>query len=100
MDFDDLEAKAKPTYAGGAPQVVVHNVVSQKVVHVRQPKSVGLALLLTFFFGPLGMLYSTVTGGVVMFFVSLFVGFFTLGIGLLVTWPICIVWAMVAADRS
>ena len=36
-------------------------------VIVNQPrKSVIVALLLTLLFGPLGMLYSTVTGGIVM----------------------------------
>jgi hypothetical protein len=69
-------------------------------VIVTSPKSIGLALVLTFFFGPLGMLYSTTTGGIVMFIVTIVVGIFTVGIGLFVTWPICMIWAAVAASNS
>ena len=74
--------------------------VQTQVIVVTSPKSVGVALLLTFFFGPLGMLYSTVAGALVMFFVSVLVAFISLGIGLLVTWPICMVWAAMAASSS
>jgi hypothetical protein len=60
-------------------------------------KNMGLAIILAFVFGPLGLLYSSVMGGVVMFFVNILVGVFTVGFGLLLTWPICAVWAYVAA---
>src|SRR5712691_3498301 len=42
------------------------------------PKNVGVAILLTLFFGPLGMFYSTVTGAIIMCIVTLFVGLGTL----------------------
>lgn len=61
-------------------------------------KSMAVAILLALFFGPLGMLYSTVMGGVVMIALSLLVGIFTLGFGLFVTWPICVIWAAVATN--
>jgi hypothetical protein len=61
-------------------------------------KSVGVALLLTFFFGPLGMLYSTVTGALVMIVVSIVLGVFTLGFSFLVTWPVCMIWGTMAAS--
>jgi len=67
-------------------------------VVVLTPKSVGLAAVLAFFFGPLGMLYSTVLGAVVMFAVELVVGVATLGLGLFFTWPLCMIWAVVAAN--
>jgi len=54
--------------------------------------------MLTIFFGPLGLLYSSVAGGLVMLVVSVVVGFLTLGIGLFVTHPICIIWGAVAAS--
>ncbi len=38
---------------------------SQTVITV-PVKSVGISLLLTFFLGPLGMLYSTIWGGIIM----------------------------------
>src|SRR5215213_3137325 len=68
-------------------------------VVVLTPKSVGLAAVLAFFFGPLGMLYSTVLGAVVMFAVELVVGVATLGLGLFFTWPLCMIWAVVAANH-
>jgi hypothetical protein len=75
-------------------------------------KSVALAFLLAFFFGPLGMLYSTVSGAIWMLFITFFgviiaygVGFATLGFaGLLVGWGVgvilyitCIIWSVKAA---
>ena len=60
-------------------------------------KSPGIAILLTFLFGPIGMFYSTIVGAIVMMLVSLVVGLLTLGLGLLLTWPICIIWAALAA---
>lgn len=39
---------------------------------INQPqKSLGLAFLLTFLFGPLGLFYSSVVGGIVMILVSI-----------------------------
>jgi uncharacterized membrane protein YdbT with pleckstrin-like domain len=72
--------------------------VRQSVVFTMPTKSVALSFILAFFFGPLGMLYSTVAGGLIMLMVSILVGCLTLGSGLLITWPICIIWAMVAAS--
>ena len=71
----------------------------QTTIHVNVPtKSVGIALVLSFFFGPLGMLYSTVLGGVIMIIISTIVAIFTLGLGLIITHPICVIWAIVAAN--
>lgn len=60
-------------------------------------KSAGVAILLTILLGPLGMLYSTIGGAIVMTLVALIVGIPTLGLGLLVVWPVCIVWSAMAA---
>lgn len=88
--------KAPAGYYHPAPVV---NVTQTMAVNVRSSKSVGVAVLLAFFFGPLGMLYSTVTGAVVMFFVNLIVGIPTYGFGLLLTWPVCVIWAAIAANN-
>ena len=83
----------------GAPNQ--YPVVYNNSVTVLAPKSVGLAFALAFFFGPLGLLYATVTGGLVMLavnFVAFFFSFFLLGIPSLFAWIGCIVWACVAAD--
>jgi hypothetical protein len=78
------------------------------VVVLAPRKSVGLAFLLTFFFGPLGMLYSTVSGALVMLAVMIIGGFFvaivTFGLGLLLFWPLAwaasIIWGCVAAGNQ
>jgi len=67
-----------------------------QTVLVVSKKSVGVAILLTFFFGPLGMLYSTILGAVVMFVVNLLAFFLTAGLGLIITWPIGIIWSVLA----
>jgi hypothetical protein len=70
------------------------------VIIIQQPKSAGLALLLTLLFGPLGMLYSTVGGALLMLMASAAL-FFVLGpfAGCLV-WPICLIWAVGATGSS
>ena len=70
-----------------------------QVVVAKTEKNVGIALLLTFLFGPLGMLYSTVTGGLVMIAVTFVVGIFTFGLGLIFLWPIYLVWGAMAAHN-
>ena len=61
-------------------------------------KNVGLAILLTVLFGPLGMLYSTISGAIIMIIVSVVIGAVTAGLGFIITWPVCIIWAAVAAN--
>jgi hypothetical protein len=84
----------------GYPQHPVHVSIHSTV----PPKNAGVALLLTFLFGPLGMLYSTVTGGLVMIGINtmvLILGFFTFGIawiGFFFTWIAGLVWAYTAAE--
>jgi len=70
---------------------------ARQVVVVTPTKSAGVAILLTVLFGPLGMFYSTIAGAIVMIVISVVVALFTLGFGLILTWPICIVWAAMAA---
>lgn len=65
-----------------------------------QSKSVGISLLLTFLFGPLGMLYSTVSGGLIMLAVSVLLAIFTFGFSVFITQPICMVWGAIAADNE
>jgi hypothetical protein len=79
------------------PYPVIVNNVPQPMI-IMMPKSVGTAIVLAFFFGPLGMLYSTVVGGLVMLLVNIVIVLPTLGFGLLITWPICIIWAAMAAS--
>jgi len=63
-------------------------------------KSVVLSLVLTFFLGPFGMLYSTVPGALIMLVLYLVLGFLTLGWALTVLHPIAMIWGAIAADRA
>ena len=63
-------------------------------------KSVVLSLVLTFFLGPFGMLYSTVPGALVMMVLYVAIGIPTLGWGLAVLHPIAMIWGAIAADRA
>ncbi len=67
-------------------------------------KSVGVSLVLTFFFGPLGMLYSTVTGALIMLAVLFIGGFLVFGLFWFLLWPLAwagsMVWGALAASRS
>jgi len=74
------------------------NAPQQVVVVVKPVKSAGVAIILTVLFGPLGMFYSTIAGGIIMTILSLLVALFTLGLGLIITWPICIIWGALAAS--
>ena len=76
---------------------------SQPII-VQSTKNVGVAIILTIIFGPLGMFYSTIPGALIMIAVNLVIlvlGVFTVGIGYILfflTWPVSIIWAAVAAN--
>ena len=85
------------------PQQVVAPLSSytqQNITVIGKQKSVGTAFLLTFLFGPLGLLYASVTGGVIMIVLSIIIGFVTLGVGFILTWIISMIWAVVAANEA
>jgi hypothetical protein len=63
-------------------------------------KSIGLALLLAIIFGPLGMLYSTVAGALIMLVITGVLAVLTLGLSLVITWPVCVLWSGLAAWRA
>ncbi|HEX7843112.1 MAG TPA: hypothetical protein VF469_36820 [Kofleriaceae bacterium] len=63
-----------------------------------QEKSMAAAILLPLFFGPLGMFYSTVMGALVMLVAGGLFDILTLGFGLLLTWPGCILWSALATN--
>ena len=63
-------------------------------------KSVVLSLVLTFLFGPFGMLYSTVPGALIMMVLYVALGIPTLGWAIAVLHPIAMIWGAVAASRS
>jgi FtsH-binding integral membrane protein len=60
-------------------------------------KNIWVAALLAFLLGPLGMLYSTISGCFVMFAVNVFAAIWGRPWMLVVSWLGCIVWAGLAA---
>ncbi len=66
------------------------------VIVTRSPKSQGIGLILTLLFGPLGLFYGSIIGGIIMSIISIPVAIFTMGIGLLAVIPICCVWSLIA----
>ncbi len=94
-------------YPGGGYPVVQAPHGGTTVVLMPPRKSVGVALVLTFFFGPFGMFYSTVAGALFMLAVLIFggmvVGILTFGLAWLVWWPmvwlVSMVWGCLAAAQ-
>ena len=80
------------------PQPMMPVMMPPPPVFLGQEKSVAASILLSFFFGPLGMLYSTVTGALIMFVVGGFFTVITLGLGGLLVWPGGVLWAALAAN--
>lgn len=73
----------------GQPQIII----------AQSPKNMGIALLLAFLFGPIGLCYSTVKGGIIMFVISIAVALITFGLGVLIMWIPCVIWAYIATDK-
>ena len=70
-----------------------------QVVVAKTEKNLGIAVVLAAIFGPLGLFYASIIGGFIMVAVSFLVGLLTFGVGLLFTWPLCILWAYLATKR-
>ncbi|EDQ05589.1 hypothetical protein DSM14862_02574 [Sulfitobacter indolifex] len=70
------------------------------IIHAKPQKSVVAAFFLTLLFGPLGLLYATVAGGIVLIILAILIGVVTFGLGALITWPVSIIWGVVAAMMS
>lgn len=73
---------------------------STTIIVAKPEKSVLAAFFLTVLFGPLGLLYATVGGGIFMIIVAMIVGAVTFGLGALITWPVAIIWGVLAALAS
>lgn len=92
-----INAKAEICPKCGVRQMTTPNN-SNVIINLPQ-KSMLLGLILTFFFGPLGMLYATVLGGIVMFIVCVLtfgITIMTLGLGSILfflVWIIQMLWA-------
>jgi hypothetical protein len=72
-------------------------IQNQHAVVPPPTKSVGLSLVLTLLFGPLGLLYASVEAALIMILFTIAVSIFTLGAGVLVVWPVSMIWGAYAA---
>ncbi len=66
----------------------------------RSPINVRTAVLLAVIFGPLGLFYTSIAGGLFCLFLLIVLGLFTVGIGILPVWMVSVLWAYVAATHS
>jgi hypothetical protein len=73
---------------------------SQTVVVVSNKKSVGLAFLLAFLFGSLGLLYASVAGALILFVLGILLFFVLAFIGPMIVWIASMIWAVIAASNS
>jgi hypothetical protein len=76
------------------------NPSQPQIIIIAKQKSVGTAFLLAFLFGPLGLLYASILGGIVMFIVGIILFFLIPIIGGIMAWVGCIIWAIMAAQNA
>jgi len=79
-----------------APQSPRPDLPRTNTIILRAPKSQGIGLLLTFLLGPIGLLYATTLGGLILAPLAFVIGIFTFGLGALITWPVAIMWSILA----
>jgi hypothetical protein len=76
-----------------------HTHTNTTVVLALSQKNTGLSVLLTILFGSLGLLYSSIVGGIIMFIVETVLFIPTLGLAAIVTHPICVIWGIIAVKN-
>lgn len=74
------------------------SVIYQKP-YQKEEKSMVVGLLLTFFFGPLGLLYTNIKAGVIMTALTFLLALPTLGLTLFIGWIGSMIWAAVDIDN-
>lgn len=72
-------------------------IYTQQIV---QKKSQWASFFLTLFFGPLGAFYASALTGVLTLLISLGLAVFTMGLSLLLTWPMTIAWAAIVVSNN
>lgn len=80
-----------------APAANTHQITIQLV---EGKKNLALSFLLTFFFGPLGLLYVSVTWALIMTVLTFIFMFVTLGLGAIIMWPINLILSLVLANKA
>ena len=82
-----------------SPVYVTQQVQVASPMPVRPPKSVGTAVLLAVLFGPFGLFYASVVGGIVMLIGGVIAVGATSGVAAPLVWIGCPVWAYLAASN-
>lgn len=86
-------------HLGGAPIYVTQQVQVAAPVMLRPPKSVGLAVCLGLLFGPFGLFYASVVGGIIMLVGGVIATVATMGVAAPFVWIACAVWGGIAASN-
>jgi hypothetical protein len=95
---------SSPSASAGGNAIVIQNIVQPQPNPMLgnfpsttnpQAKSMGVAVALTVLFGPFGLFYVSVLGGIVLSAITLLSAFF-LGI---LTWPAAIIWAVIGVNQ-
>lgn len=70
------------------------------IVIAKPPKSVAAAFFLTLLFGPLGLLYASIGGGIFLTICAVIFVPLTAGVAAILLWPASIIWGVIAAILS
>lgn len=62
-------------------------------------KNLGVALLFSIFFGPLGLLYSSLRGGIIMVLIAFVVISSHYPVPIILMWISCCIWSVMATNR-
>jgi hypothetical protein len=66
----------------------------------RAARDVRTAVLLALFLGPVGLMYTSVGGGLFALFLMIVLGLFTVGIGVIPVWLLSVLWAWLSASHA
>jgi hypothetical protein len=75
------------------PSIEPIQIGSMGLLHNVGTKQVWVAVALALFFGPLGLLYCTISGAIVMMIVSVALALIFGQLSFLITLPVCAIWA-------
>lgn len=76
------------------------NQSTPNIIVAKTPKSAVAAFFLTFLFGPLGLLYASIGGGIFLIICAVILVPLTGGLAALLLWPVAMVWGVMAAMLS
>lgn len=77
-----------------------NNQSTTTIIVAKPQKSVIATFFLTFIFGPLGLLYASIGGGIFLIVCAIILVPLTAGVAAFTLWPISIVWGVIAAILS